>query len=89
MNMPSEEKVGGTGMGGYKPSQASPTKSARRSIAGKAMAGGSSEVGSSIDNDNRPPVYVPTRRDSREGRGVGLRDSLNGGQKNASYQPKT
>jgi len=79
----------------------SPKRSARRSIMGL-------EVGSSIDShstskydptttpkDNRPPAYVPSKRDPNAGR-VGLRDSLNsglGGQAAGSgeggYKPKT
>ena len=55
-------RIGGEdgGMGGYKPS--SPMKSGRRSL---RMAGGntSSEVTASMDKD-RPPLYVPQRRES-------------------------
>lgn len=65
-------------------------KSARRSIQGRVAGAGSSEVNSSIDKD-RPPMYVPSRRDSGargDGRGIGLRDSQNGAPK-TTYQPKT
>ena len=76
--------------------QASPLNSARRSMRMTAagMGVGAPELRASIEKDNnRPPIYVPSRREPAQGRGVGLRDSLNGGLPTAgggsSYQPKT
>jgi hypothetical protein len=54
------------------------------------------DVTANLEKDNnRPPIYVPSKRDPANGR-VGLRDSLNGvlpprdsAGSIASYQPKT
>jgi len=45
------------------------------------MAAGAGEAAAAGEpqKDNRPPKYVPSRRDPAAARGVGLRDSLNGG----------
>ena len=69
--------------------QASPLNSARRSFTDK-FAGVTASATSVKEVDNRPPLYVPTKREPLAGR-VGLRDSLNGGDggKVDSYQPKT
>lgn len=75
MNQPTDDMKMGGAAGGFKP--ASPMRSARRQSFSNRMAGagGSDAVTSSIDKDNRPPKYVPTKREP-----VGsdrMRDSMN------------
>ena len=91
MNQPTDDmsytKMGGAA--GYKPS--SPMKSGRRQSFSNRMASG--DVTASIDKDsNRPPKYVPTKREPGD-RSSGLRDSMNSGgmppRGSAAYQPKT
>lgn len=92
MNQPTDDQLSGNGLGGYN-NQSSPMKSARRSFTQRMAAAAGVEVNQSIDKDitNRPPLYVPTKREPLAGDSrVGLRDSLNaGGAIKVSYQPKT
>ena len=61
-----------------------PMKSGRRSL---RMAGGNtSEVNASLDKD-RPPLYVPQRRESGAAGEHRSRDQMNSNQ--GGYQPKT
>ena len=95
VNNPTEDHLSGSGMNSTRHSFS------QRVAAGLATSGvfPMNEVTSSItsiEKDiNRPPIYVPTRRDPGQGR-VGLRDSLNGGLppkdqtgSGTGYQPKT
>ena len=57
-----------------------------------AAAAASESTQAAEQRENRPPIYVPSRRDEGQRR-VGLRDSLNGGEmplrQDSGYQPKT
>ena len=58
---------------------ASPMKSARRSFTQRMAAAAGAEVTASIEKDNRPPLYVPSKRDPHVSGRPGLRDSMNSG----------
>ena len=75
MNQPTDDMGSRmSGAGGYKPS--SPMKSGRRQSFSNRMAG--SDVMSSMDKPNRPPMYEPSRREPGD-RNSGMRDSMNSG----------
>jgi len=78
LNQPTEDQMSSTGIG-------SARRSFNQRVAAGMVASGvlpTHEITSSITSiekdSNRPPIYVPTRREPAQGR-VGLRDSLNGG----------
>ena len=84
MNQPTDDQMSGSGIRPLN-NQQSPIGSARRQSFNQRMAGAAgSTVNQSIEKD-RPPLYVPTKREPL----VGLRDSLNASSNNAQYQPKT
>lgn len=86
-------KIGASALGVDKPTEDHSGNSAMKKSFTQRMGAGAGEA---AGGDNRPPKYVPSRRDPANAR-VGLRDSLNGSEmasKNDSaggsnYQPKT
>lgn len=73
----------------------SPARSSRRNITQRNMSELQASMESGAAQKDRPPLYVPTKREPGQGRTVGLRESLNANNippKESSagaYQPKT